>query len=59
MAYVTEYGNFGSEEFLYFDTLALNDRQWITLIELPDSDKLPYVRGVITGEDVSEFEEGF
>ena len=44
MAYVSEYGNYGEEDVLMFDASRLTDEQWATLQELPDYDKMPYVK---------------
>jgi len=57
MAYVSEYGNWGNEEVLVFSENDLTQSQWGLLIELPDNDKINYVKAIIAGEDTSEWEE--
>ena len=59
MAYVSEYGNWGSdgEEILIFKNSDLTESQWENLEYLTDSDKLTYVKAILAGEDVSEWEE--
>jgi len=56
MAYVSEYGNYGGESVLEFDSSELTAEQWETLSNLTDSDKLPYVEAILDGNDVSEWE---
>lgn len=60
MAYVSEYGNYGAdgEELLIFKDADLASSQWENLSALPDSDKLPYVQAVLSGADLSDWEEG-
>jgi hypothetical protein len=57
MAYVSEYGNYGAEECLVFDTTDLTVEQWERLSELSDWAKLPYVEAVLNNEDLSEWSE--
>jgi hypothetical protein len=57
MAYVSEYGNYGSEECLVFDTTDLTVEQWERLSELSDWAKLPYVQAILNDEDLSEWSE--
>ena len=56
MAYVTEDGNFGGDEILEFKEDQLSKKQWELLDELSDEDRLPFVRAVLAGEDLSEWE---
>lgn len=56
MAYVSEYGNWGTEEVLVFDITNLNEEQREVLYELPDYDKLPYIKAVLNGDDTSPWE---
>jgi len=58
MAYVSEYGNWGSEEVLVFDEGLLTPRQWNTLDELCDRDKLPYVKAIMNDENTEKWELG-
>ena len=39
MAYVSEYGNYGAEDVISFDTTDLTIDQWETLSELTDTEK--------------------
>jgi len=57
MAYVSEYGNYGSEEVLTFDASQLTDHQWQILGELTDWAKLPFVQAILNNEDLSEWSE--
>lgn len=47
MAYVSEYGNWGREQVLMFSDEDLSQEQWETLDELPDYDKLAFVKSVL------------
>ena len=47
MAYVSEYGNWGTEEVLVFDDSLLTEEQYEELSELPDYDKMSYVQGIL------------
>lgn len=58
MAYVSEQGNWGQEEVLVFDESQLTPRQWNTLDELCDSDKLPYVKAIMNDENTEQWELG-
>lgn len=55
-AWVTDSGEFGSNEILTFDYDTLTEAQWEQLDRLADSDRLPFVQAVIAGEDLSEFD---
>lgn len=57
MAYVSEYGNWGQEQVLVFDKDLLTEEQWEVLDVLTDYDKMPYVKAIINGEDLSKWEE--
>lgn len=57
MAYVSEYGNYGTEEVITFGEDLLTPHQWEYLECVPDELKMTYVRLILEGEDVSEFEE--
>lgn len=56
-AYVTEYGNWGTENFIMFPADQLTDEQWQTLDDLPDTQKLRYVIAVLNGDDLTRYEE--
>ncbi len=56
MAYVSNYGNWGQEEVIVFDSDALTEEQWEMLDELPDYEKMLYVEAVLTGDDLSKWE---
>ena len=51
MAYVSEYGNYGGEDCLVFDSDSLTPEQWEELEVLPDYDKLPYVQSILKQKD--------
>lgn len=55
MAYVSEYGNYGAEDCLSFDTTDITIAQWEVLTELPDYDKLPFVKAVLAKQDLSKW----
>jgi hypothetical protein len=55
-AYVTADGNYGMDEFLVFDHNALTKKQWDSLGEQTDSDRIVYVQRILNGEDVSDME---
>lgn len=46
-SYVTEDGNYGSDEIITFPYKMLNEEQWEFLGELSDYDRLPFVRAVL------------
>lgn len=54
-AYVSEYGNWGLEEVLILDENDLTSEEWQNVEDLPDSDKLPFVKAVLAGEDTSKW----
>lgn len=56
MAYVSEYGNWGTEAVFEFDSDALTEKQWELLTILPDNDKFDYAIAVVNGEDTSDWE---
>ena len=56
MAYVSEYGNYGSERILTFNDSDLTPEQWETLDVLPDNDKMPYVDAILNNEPLDRWE---
>ena len=56
MAYVSEYGNYGKEAVVDFDSDALTEKQWSLLEVLPDNDRFDYVIAVLNGEDTTDWE---
>ena len=56
MSYVTEDGNYGSDEVFAFPYDALTPDQWDNLEMLHDSDRIGYVKAIINGEDLTEYE---
>lgn len=56
-AYVSEYGNWGADDLLVFGETDLTSKQWLNLEILPDYQKMPYVKAILAGEDVSEWED--
>lgn len=57
MAYVSEYGNYGSERILTFNDDDLTTEQWETLDILPDQDKMSYVDAILNNEPLDRWEE--
>lgn len=57
MAYVSEYGNWGTERVLVFDYTDLSHKQLQILDELPDLDKLDYVDAILRGEPLDRWED--
>ena len=57
MGYVSEYGNWGTEQVLVFDNSELTEEQIDTLSILSDYDKLPYVEAILAGQDLSKWED--
>jgi hypothetical protein len=56
MAYVSEYGNYGAEAMLTFDSNDLTPAQWDTLGELGDSEKMSYVSAILNNEPLDRWE---
>lgn len=56
MGYVSEYGNWGLEQVLFFDNNALTPEQVEKLDEQTDSQKMSYVKAILNGEDLSYWE---
>ena len=57
MAYVSEYGNWGTEKVLVFEKNLLTEEQYDNVSVLPDYDKMSYVQAIIDGNDLAEWEE--
>lgn len=57
MAYVSAYGNYGSERILVFNDFDLTTQQWQTLDELPDNDKMSYVDAILNNEPLDRWED--
>jgi hypothetical protein len=56
-AWISEDGSWSSgNELLIFDGDLLTDKQWDTLSDLPDSERIIYAMAVINGEDLDEWE---
>jgi hypothetical protein len=58
MAYVSEYGNWGQEEVLVFDSSLLTEEQFEVLDQVSDYSKMSYVKAIINGDSLSYWEEG-
>lgn len=56
IGWVSEEGSYGWGKVVLFDPDLLTRRQWDTLDELGDSDKLPYVEAIVNGDDLSRWE---
>jgi hypothetical protein len=57
MSYVSEDGNYGSDELVAFPYDLLTDEQWNILSECSDSDRINYVKAIINGDDLSEWQD--
>jgi hypothetical protein len=57
MAYVSAYGNYGGERVLVFDYTDLSVKQWDTLAELGDGDRLSYVDAILSNEPLDRWED--
>jgi len=57
--YVTVDGNYGSDEALLFDYKSLTEQQWGILGELPDEERIKYVRAILAGKKyLNRWEDG-
>ena len=56
MAYVSEYGNYGAEDCLVFETTDVTIAQWDTLEVLPDYEKMSYVYAILNGLPTDKWE---
>ena len=57
MGYVTADGNYGSDELVAFPSDLLKQKQWDRLGECSDYDRINYVKAIINGDDLSEWED--
>ena len=57
MSYVSADGNYGSDEILVFPYDALTEQQWERLGETNDYERINYVKAILNGEDLSEWEQ--
>jgi hypothetical protein len=57
MAYITEYGNWGHDEVLYFEKDLLTEEQWALVAILPDMEKIKYATAIFKEEDLSKWED--
>ena len=57
MAYVSADGNFGGDEAVVFEEGQLTDGQWEQLDAMPDGERLNFVRAVLAGQDLSEWDD--
>ena len=56
-AWVSEDGSFSyNNQLITFDPDLLTEKQWETLDELADSERIEYTLAVIEGDDLSEWE---
>jgi hypothetical protein len=56
-AWVSEDGSFSyNNQLITFDPDLLTEKQWETLDELADSERIEYALAVIEGDDLSEWE---
>ena len=56
MGYITADGNYGGDEVLVFPHKALTEKQWDLLGECSDYDRIKYVKAILNGDDLSEWE---
>jgi hypothetical protein len=56
VAYVSEYGNYGSEGVIVFPDYQLTPEQWDELDVLPDNDKMSYVKGILDENELGYME---
>jgi hypothetical protein len=54
--WVAEDGSFGNGDVIIFDADDLTSKQWDTLSELNDYDKLSYVNAILSGNPLDEWE---
>lgn len=57
MSYVSADGNYGSDEILVFPYHALTESQWDLVMELSDSNRLPFIYAVVNGQDTSAWDQ--
>jgi hypothetical protein len=56
-AWVSEDGSFSyNNQLITFDSAQLTEKQWDTLAELNDYDRIEYAMAVIAGESLTEWE---
>ena len=55
--YVSADGNYGGDDIVIIENGVLTDEQWDRLGEMNDSTRIDYVRAIIDGDDVSEYED--
>jgi hypothetical protein len=56
-AWVSEDGSFSyNNQLITFDSAQLTEKQWDTLAELSDYDRIEYAMAVIAGESLTEWE---
>jgi hypothetical protein len=56
MGYVTADGNYGGDEVLVFPHKLLTEKQWDILGECSDYDRINYVKAILNGDDLEEWE---
>jgi hypothetical protein len=56
-SYVSADGNYGSDEVLVFPYDTLTEQQWEQLNQMHESNRLPYVEAIISGEDYQQYED--
>ena len=57
MAYISESGNWGSEDVLLVDDDSFTQKQWELIGELPDYEKYLYAQAILAGADLDEWEQ--
>jgi hypothetical protein len=55
--YVTADGNYGGDAIVVFERDSLTSQQWDNLGEMSDSSRIDYVRAILDGADLSEWED--
>ena len=56
MGYVTADGNYGGDEILVFPHKLLTQKQWDILGECSDYERITYVKAILNGDDLEEWE---
>jgi hypothetical protein len=59
VGWVSADGSYGYGSVTVFDPNTVTDFQWQVLDNLADSDKQPYIRAIINGENLTEWESDY
>jgi hypothetical protein len=50
-------GQYGTSDVITFDSDDLTQKQWDTLVDLPEGERISYVEAIMKGENLDEWEE--